>query len=244
MQYVPPRLPPQLHAGMAQKPALKLIWTYTMLDAYENCNFKGYRKYLAPERIPYVEGPAQAWGNKTHKALRDRIAHGEKLPKDMEQWEWMAAQLLPQRPMTEWKLGIRADGSSCRFHDCEDGDGRGTLDVAIVKGTVGVLFDYKTSSKPREDPRELAIQALLLKAKHPELQRIIGHYVWLADNRVGKAHDVSDTQATWRRVQSIVANIRTKWAADFWPKNENPLCPWCEVPNDECEFRRPIPSKR
>lgn len=224
---------------------LKLIWTYTLLDAFENCNYKGFRKYLAPgdARVPYVEGPAQAWGNKVHKSFEKRIGHGEPLIGDLAGFESQIQLLAPLKPTAEMKLGMRADGTACGFHDCGDGDGRGKLDVVAIKGTRALIFDWKTSAKPREDPRELAIQALLLKSKYPELTSIIAYYVWVTHGTLGREHDVSDTAATWRRVQGMVADIRRKWAADFWPKNDNPLCPWCEVPNHDCEFRRPIPVK-
>lgn len=226
-------------------PPLKLIWTYTLLDAYENCNYKGFRKYLAPSdlRVPYVEGPAQAWGNKVHKSFEKRINHGEPLLPDLAHHEPLMEHAARFNPIAEMKLGMRPDGSPCSFHDCQDGDGRGKLDLVVLHDQMAAIFDYKTSKKPREDPRELAIQALLLKAKFPRLRQITGYYVWLTPGTIGKLHDVSDTTSTWRRVQGMVADIRRKWAADFWPKSDNPLCPWCEVPNHDCEFRRPIPIK-
>lgn len=222
---------------MTDKPP-RLIWTYTLLDAYENCNYKGFRKYLAEGdlRVPYVEGPAQAWGNHNHNAFEKRVSHGEPLPDDMKHHEAVIQVLLPHQPIAEQKLGIRADRRPCPFFDCGDGDGRGKIDLTIMKGTTAFILDYKTNAKPREDRRELAIQALLLKAKFPHLTKIIGRYFWLTPNRLGTEHDVSDTDATWRRVQGIVANIREKMAANWWPKNENPLCGWCEV--DDCEFNR------
>lgn len=225
---------------------LRLIWTYTLLDAYENCNYKGFRKYLAPGdlRVPYVEGAAQAWGKQAHSAFEKRVNHGEPLPAELsEKWEASVQALLVHRPRVELKLGITADRKPRSFHDCEDGDGRGVLDFVAISGTSAFILDWKTSGKPREDPRELAIQALLLKARHPELTKIIAHYVWLTPGKLGRAHDVSDTDATWRRVQGMVADIRRKWVANYFPKNENPLCPWCEVPNNDCEFRRPIPNR-
>lgn len=218
-----------------------------MLDAYENCNYKGFRKYLAPDdlRIPYVGSPAQAWGNTVHTAFEKRVSHGEPLPKDLARWEPRLQAMAPFKPRAELKLGIDTQGRSKPFFDCEDGDGRGKLDYVMINGPHALILDWKTNAKIREDPRELAIQALLLKAKHPELTTIAAHYVWIEHGgALGKKHNVSDTDATWRRVQGMVADIRAKMAADWWPKNENPLCPWCEVPNNDCEFRRPIPANK
>lgn len=221
-----------------------LIWTFTLLSTYENCNYKAMRKYLVAKdmRIPYVEGPDQARGNFAHKAFEKRVKHGEPLPPEYTAYEPMIAQLLPYHPDVEMQLGIRANGESCRFFDCGDGDGRGKLDLAIVKGTTGFILDYKTSKKAREDAAELAIGALLLKARYPGLTRITARYLWLGPGTLGREHDVSDTATTWRRVQGMVADIRRKAAANYWPKNDNPLCPWCEVSKHECEFRRPIPG--
>lgn len=229
---------------MSQQP-LCLIWTYTLLDAYENCNYKGFRKYLAlgDERVPYVGSPAQAWGNTVHTAFEKRISHGEPLPDKLFEWEARVQTMLPYRPAVELKLGITADRKPVGFHSCEDGCGRGKLDFVTMHHQTALILDWKTNAKPREDPRELAIQALLLKAKYPHLTKILAHYVWVTHDKLGRVHDVSDTDATWRRVQGMVADIRRKWAANYWPKNENPLCPWCEVPTNDCEFRRPIPNK-
>lgn len=227
-------------SDLAPAQGVKIIWTFTFLNDYENCPHKAFRRYIAKD-VPYIETDAMRWGNVVHTAFEKRLRHGEPLPDTLAHLEPFATALTPRRPVVEYKLGIRADGRPCGFYD-DNVWGRGKADVAIIESDRGVIVDWKTG-KQREDARELEILGLLLQAAQPHVRTVVGHYVWIADNQLGTPHDVSNTAGTWRRVQSMMAQVNEYARLNHWPKNENPLCKWCPVM--DCNFNRnPDPAAR
>ena len=133
----------------------------------------------------------------------------------------------------EVKYGMTEDRRPASFW--ESPWGRGALDVEVLDPPKAFLVDWKTG-KVREDPRELFIQAMLLKANHPEIKEISGCYVWLAENRVGKLYDLSNTDRCYHGTVAAMAVAEEYEAQGYWPKVENPLCQWCPV--KDCEFNR------
>jgi hypothetical protein len=98
-----------------------------------------------------------------------------------------------------------------------------------------LLFDWKTG-KVREHPFELEVQALLLRMQSPHLHTIYGSYIWLAENRIGQRHDLSNTEMTQRKVVAIVLNIENSLQAQEFEKRPGPLCGWCDVL--DCEHNK------
>jgi hypothetical protein len=100
---------------------------------------------------------------------------------------------------------------------------------------MAMLIDHKTG-KVREDPSELELHALLLATHYPQLTAIKGWYNWLASDRMGSVHDLSDIEATWGRLvytQTCIENAHQLGANAFPPK-QGPLCPYCPVM--QCHF--------
>lgn len=213
------------------KPMAKpLVWSYTMLHTYENiCPHQAYRRFIKKD-IPFQETDAMRKGNEAHSALEYRLSGGKPLPPHMQQYEPIVAPLADRGAKAEEWVGINRDGKFC---DSRTADfGRGKIDVNLVRGEVAYLLDYKTG-KVREEPFELEVQAVFLKARHPELKVIKARYAWLAEVRLGKLHDVSDTAATWSRIGYITAKIAAdRWTGEF-TKRRSGLCGWCPV--KDCE---------
>lgn len=209
-----------------------LIYSYTLLNTYRNiCPHQMKRRYI-DKAFPYVETPQMAWGNKVHLAMEHRVGGGKPLPADMRQWEKFAAPFYAVKAKAEMKLGITKERKPTDFF-AKDVWLRGKADVVIVNGNAALLFDYKTTSKPREDPFELETQALLLNAKYPNLASITACYIWLAEQRIGQKHDVSHTSDTFTYIQRIVADLEEDMRNGEFEKRRGGLCPWC-VCND-CE---------
>lgn len=209
-----------------------LIYSYTLLNTYRNiCPHQMKRRYI-DKAFPYVETPQMAWGNKVHLAMEHRVGGGKPLPTDMRQWEKFAAPFYAVKAKAEMKLGITKERKPCDFF-AKDVWLRGKADVVIVNGNAALLFDYKTTSKPREDPFELETQALLLNAKYPNLTSITACYIWLAEQRIGQKHDVSHTSDTFTYIQRIAADLEEDMRNGEFEKRRGGLCPWC-VCND-CE---------
>jgi hypothetical protein len=180
--------------------------------------------------------PAMELGSKVHKAIEDRLGKGVELPPEAAQHEGLMQPIaaFPGEKHYEWRLGMRLDGTSCDFDD-EAAWGRGIIDVALLNGPIALLFDWKTG-RVREDPTELQIHAVLLRAHHPELRTVTGRYVWLREGRVGQVHDLSDTVVTLARIRGQMEKFRTNMRTGDWQKRQNVLCGWCPV--YDCEFNQ------
>lgn len=211
-----------------------MIFSYTFLRDEANCPHKAFRLYVTRDIPKEPPTPEMEHGNIVHKALEARIASGTPVPDDLACVRPLMAQfdLLQNCGATvKAELGLAIDdaGQPVDFWD-RNAWLRGKLDVVALGVTHAQIVDWKTG-KPREDPFELQIQALLLKAKYPKLCDVWGRYFWLKEQRQGEPHDLSDTERTMRSIHSQIA--AAEQYAKPWPKRPNPLCGWCRV--TDCE---------
>ncbi len=73
---------------------------------------------------------------------------------------------------------------------------------------------------------------MLLKAKKPQLTKIVGSYCWLKENRMGQLYDLSCFEETWHRIKDLMGQIESKQPDEF-EKRKSGLCGWCSV--SDCE---------
>ena len=203
-----------------------LVYSYTMLNTADTCLHRCYRQYVKRD-IPYVETPEMKWGNEVHAAMEHRMG-GKPLPLNMQQWEPIAAAFAERKPRAEMKMGITREAKPTGFFD-KDVFLRGKVDVTIMHGAAAFLPDWKTGSSKYEDPFELEIQALMVKAANPHLTKVAGQYAWLKENRMGQLYDLSDFGSTWAKVNNKVEVIEDCMESGEWPKTKGPLCNWCGV---------------
>ena len=215
------------------------IGSFTMLDAYKKCPHQMYHRYIAKDLGPFVETAEMKWGNKVHKALEERVGTRKPLPLDMQHWENFAAPfdgIDPIRVSVELKLGIDVDGNPVDFF-AKDVWFRGKLDVVVKTSMKAYITDWKTGNSKYEDPFELEVGAVLLKARFPSLEVIYGNYIWLKDNRVGKPYDLTNTDQTLTTMRLIMSCIEADKQREF-AKKPTPLCGWCPVKTCEHWFER------
>lgn len=228
-----PDIPPFLDRRKGRVPVIPakpLVYSFTMLKTADNCLHKMFRQYIKKD-IPYVETPEMKWGNDVHTAFEYRLG-GKPLPQNMIHWEPLVVAYVERKARPELKLGVTRKGQSTGFFD-KDVFLRGKIDATMVNGTNAFLPDWKTGNSKYEDPFELEIQALMLKATMPQITKVFGHYVWLKENRIGQNHDLSDFNGTWARVNNKVEVIEDAMATGEWTKTKNQLCGYCPV--KDCE---------
>lgn len=221
----------ELPAFLDRRP---LIWSFTMLKTYRDiCAHQAAERYVY-KHIPFTGTAATKRGDDVHKAFERRLGRQcQPLPADMP-WEHFASSFDNRKVHPEIKLGITRDGKATGFFD-NNVYGRGKIDAPIVEGETAYMVDWK-SGKPREDAFELEIGAVLLKAKFPQLRKIVGRYAWLAENRLGPPYDLTDTARTWDEINRLVALILSDRERGWFDKVEGPLCKWCPVL--DCEYNR------
>lgn len=208
-----------------------LVFSYTLLRDADTCLRLVEHKHVLRDLPKEVASEAMKWGIRVHEALEKRL-YGDPLPDAMKRWDHLCVQLDAKKPTPEMKVGINAKGEARGFFD-EDVWLRGKIDVTVAFGDTAVLFDWKTG-KRYENPDELEIHAVLLKARHPQLRMITGHYVWLKDDAVGKPHDLSSTDAKLEEIYARANVVKFAIEKGYFPPQQNPLCGWCPVKT--CEF--------
>lgn len=233
--------------GVAKLPP----WSHSFISTYERCELQAYRQYVKRD-IPYEETPERAAGNRLHKAMDQRLSKRLRLPVEFHGYERYVPPLeqAEGEKHYEWKLGIREDGSACDFF-ASDVWGRGVLDVCIIEapkerewdaddapfklGTKAAIFDWKTG-RVWEDPSELELHAVLLKAHRPQLTKITGRYLWLKTKTLSQAYDLSDTPVKLAYVRGVMERAKQNFRLGAWQANENVLCRWCAV--RDCQFNK------
>jgi len=206
------------------------VYSYTFLDTYDKkCPYLAAQRYIY-RTTKYVETPEMKWGNDVHSAFEHRIGGQKPLPLEMQKWEPFAKPFDGMGAKTEQKVAITAQGVPCNFFsDKPQVWLRGKIDTALVQGTTAYIIDWKTGNSKYESAFELEVGALMLHAANPQLTKIVGQYAWLKEDRLGQMHDLSDTAATWYKVNHIVQRIEKDKAAGTFEKNQTPLCRWCEL---------------
>lgn len=209
----------------------RLVYTFTILNQYRNCGHAMFRRYIKKD-IPYVQSPEAKWGDDVHVAFEHRVGSGKPLPTTMQQWESFASPFTNRGAIVEQKLGITVKGQPTGYWDA-DCWFRGKVDLSLLSGDKGYINDWKTGGSKYEDPFELEVGALLLKARYPELTLVKGHYTWLKENRVGQLYDLSRFQDTWKEINRLVDKIEADRRTGEFAKNKTGLCGWCDI--QDCE---------
>lgn len=206
------------------------ILSHSFLATYERCPKQAYHKHILKD-IPFEETKAIKWGNEVHKALELAINENKPLPTEMGKYaKYLSA--LGDGCTAELSLGITSEGHPCDFWD-EACWFRGKLDVLKLNGDAGFILDWKTG-RPWEDPSELERHGILAMVHFDYLNRIVGAYAWLKEDRIGKTYELNPTKTV---KQLVHLDTQIKQLADEgkeWPARQNPLCGWCPI--KDCRY--------
>jgi hypothetical protein len=211
------------------------VLSYTVLNLWLTCPHQVYRRYLVKDLPKETKTKEQLAGIYAHEAVEQRVRSKRPLPPDLARHESLVAPLDAVHVEPELELAVTEEGRPCGFWD-QDAWLRGKLDAPILLRTDrALLADWKTG-KRREDSFELEIGALLLQARRPEIRELYGVYIWLKDGVKGTPHDLSNTERTWNRVQTLANEIETAIEDHRFEKTPGPLCSWCPV--KDCQHNR------
>jgi hypothetical protein len=211
------------------------VLSYTLLNTWDICAHQAARRYIIKDLPKEPQTKEMVWGNYVHDAMEKRVKHKTPLPADIVAYEKYAAPLDQCTVQAEQKLGFTAAGRPCGFFD-NDVWFRGKVDISILLRTdAAAVVDWKTG-KPREEPFELETSALLLQAHKPEITYLVGTYVWFKEDRKGDLHQLSNTEKTWKKINTRASEIQ--WSIDKgeFTKTPGPLCGFCNV--FDCQHNR------
>jgi hypothetical protein len=207
---------------------------HSNLRDFKNCPHKAFRRYFLKD-VPFKSTDKMAQGRKDHRAIEDRLNKGIALDRHLRAVEPLCAYIdtLPDHLVvrTEYYLGLTVDGRPC---SSQAGDVwlRTLADLVIITPMGGWFVDWKTG-RPWEDPFELEIQALLCAAHHNEVPLWEGQYFWLQTGELGERYTLHPAD-TFQAIAKLWGEMHGYLASGVWPKRQNKLCAWCDVP--DCTF--------
>ena len=216
---------------------MNLTHSYSAIKQFENCP-RQYHEVRILRKFKSSETEATRYGTEVHKALELNVLEDAPVPEQFKQFEPYAESVkrMSGTVLCEQKMGLRRDFSPCDFFD-KDVWFRGVPDVLAINdtGTARVL-DWKTGKSSRyADTSQLELMAGMVFAHYPQVQKVKGALIFLV------ARDI--VKADYTRAQ--FAEIMSKWAgkaaaiegATVWNPRKGPLCRFCPVSSDACEFK-------
>lgn len=216
---------------------MKLTHSYSAIKQFENCP-RQYHEVRILRKFKSSETDATRYGTEVHKALELNVLEGTPVPEKFKQFEPYAhtVKRMSGTILCEQKMGLRRDFSPCDFFD-KDVWFRGVPDVLAINGSgTARVLDYKTGKSSRyADTSQLELMAGMVFAHYPQVQKVKGALLFLVARDVVKADYTRDQ----------FAEIMSKWAgkataieeATVWNPRKGPLCRFCPVSSDVCEFK-------
>jgi hypothetical protein len=184
------------------------------------------------KRVQEPETEAIKWGNRVHKALEDNIKSDTPLEETLSVFQTVldSVRKIPGEFHAERKFAINRKFEPVDYDDptawC-----RCITDLFIHCGDTAVAMDWKTG-KVKNDFEQLKLNALLIFAHYPEIERIKVAYIWLKFKKVTKNEytRTGPQAATWDKFVMATTFMENSYRNNFWPKRRSGLCrDWCPV---------------
>jgi len=173
---------------VATKKARQTAWSYSRLNNFETCPKKFWHTSVRKD-IRDADGEALRYGKMVHKALEQRVSKGTPMPLNLRHLEKYAKLLADAngKKLTEQQLCIDNMFNPCDWFGKEAWC-RAILDLAIIKGSHAIVFDYKTG-KISYDFTQLKLAGVMLMLHEPEIQTIELCYLWTKDKKLTRDED-------------------------------------------------------
>lgn len=213
-------------------------WSWSRLKNWRACP-KRHWEIDIKKNFKEEEGEALLWGNRFHDAMAKRIERNQPLPKGMEPHEAMPARI---RKMFEDGADVRVElklAMTEQMEPCEWFDPRtwfrGVVDVLVLAFHVkqALAIDWKTGGKIQPEFEQLSLNAQLLFAHHPEIEKVNTMYHWSAFLDVPpdiKTYTRADMGPMWTKLLPEVRQMEEAHRTTTYEPRPSGLCiAYCPV---------------
>lgn len=217
---------------MPTKKGKQTAWSYSRLDGFETCPKKFWHMSVRKD-VPFEETEAMRYGKLVHKALEHRVSKGKPLPLNFRYLEKYAALLANAsgEKLTEQQLAIDADFQPCDWFSDKTWC-RAIIDLAIVKDSHAVVFDYKTG-KIKDDFTQLKLAGVLLMLHVPEIQTVDLSFLWTKEKKITSNEDRltrEDIKTVMLDLMPRIKRYEKAHRTDSFPARPGYLCKrYCPV---------------
>lgn len=208
----------------------QFAWSYSRLKAFEVCPKKYFHTMVSKDFVE-PEDENLRYGNKVHKALELRVAHGKKLPIDLSHLEPVADKFAKAQgvKLVEQKLAITKDYNPTGWFD-PDVWFRAIIDLAIVNPPKAVIVDYKTGKmSPDFTQLNLAAATFFLHDKDTEQARVM--FYWTKNKKPTSSTLLREQlPQVWSDVLPRVKKLETAHGTTDFPARPSGICKrYCPV---------------
>lgn len=212
-------------------------WSYSSLQSFETCPRRHHITKLA-KLVKEPQTPALAWGNAVHGALEKAVLGTEGLGSRFKQYQPVVDKVLatPGQKIAERNFALTKSFKPTDYW-ASDAYVRGKADLTILREKSGILLDWKTGAKAKDDPSQLNLFAAVLLAEKPAFDYVYTGFVFLgADKIITKKVERAETAIIWQDFTRRVARLEHSAATDDWPPRPSGLCrAYCPVGKKLCE---------
>lgn len=218
-----------------------LAWSHSALNDFNTCPKAYFHKRIAKDVVD-TAGEAAMWGDRVHKAFEAYLKGykaGAILDPELEIYQGYLDNIAarPGEMYVEMQLAINKKLEPCDWF-AKDVWMRGIIDVLHVNGTVGTVLDHKTG-KPKSDPRQLKLFALLVFIHFPEVVQCDSEFQWLKFGTTDSASYLrSQEGGLWQELLPDLLRYRTAFKLEVFNPRPSGLCNgWCPV--KQCQHWKP-----
>lgn len=204
--------------------------SYSAIKAFNTCP-RQYEAVRIRKLYPSQDTVHTIWGKQVHEAAEHYIRDGKQMEFDFPGQDVVFA-LARRRgdKYCELELAVNDKLESVPF-DSPDALLRGIADLVILSGGEARVLDYKTGSAKYPDTDQLQLMALMVFAKHPEIEKVRGALLFLAHNTIVQAITKrEDSARLWALWLGKIHRIEEAHRLGVWPAKPSGLCrKWCPV---------------
>lgn len=215
-------------------------WSYSALSDFESCPYS-YAEKRIYKRAVTEDTEEIRWGRRVHEALEAYLKGGE-VTETMRPYFMYAQGLLncpKDKLLVENKLALGRDFKPVSWFDRAVW-GRGVIDVAVLKGDLAMIYDWKTG-KVKDDQTQLKIFCCFLAHHYPELQKFQASFIFLKEPDPRKAViklkeplTRKDLVNVWGELIPRIKRMEDACRCGIFPKKTSGLCRgWCPVKSCE-----------
>lgn len=203
-------------------------WSFSALTSFETCP-KQFWHYRIKKDVKDSGNEASQYGEHVHKAAKNYLMQGTKLPLDLVHMQPTFDQYKNNAfddVRAELQLAINSDYEPTGWFN-KDVYCRVVIDAAFTKGNLALLVDWKTGKmKPDAEATQLKLSGVVYLLHDPEIQLVSMRYVWLAHK--GKTTNFTmrreDIPAVWNELAPRIKRYQEAHRKDEFPANPSGLC--------------------
>lgn len=214
-----------------------LTHSYSAIKLFENCPLRYYRQRVTKE-VKDEDNEYTLYGSRIHKALENKLAKQEDLPRDMQKYEPLCGAITRAAVggdlLVEHQMTLNGNLEPTSWF-AKDAWLRSVLDVLVVKNDRAIVLDWKTG-KRRPDFFQMQIFAAQVFKVYPDVTTVDTSLVWLQTMAQDQERfERKDANLLWRDILGRIKRIELAAENDTWTAKPSGLCKFCPCRHD-CKY--------